>query len=305
MPATRHAPLRLPAALRKKRSAADLRAMKTLMRGGALNTVCEEARCPNIGECFSSGTATFMILGDTCTRRCHFCAVHTGRPKPPDPEEPRRLAEAAAALGLSHIVITSVDRDDLPDLGAAHFAACIRAVHERLPNAEVEILTPDFKGRRDLLDVVLEAAPEVFNHNIETVERLYRKVRPQSRFEVTCSVLEHVARAGHPAVKSGLMVGLGESDAEVFETLERLRDLGVHIATIGQYLRPSLEHWEVQRYVDDATYARYVEHGRALGLSHVFAGPFVRSSYHAREAASAHRRSGGGPRPSRELPVVP
>jgi lipoyl synthase len=289
MPSTHDAPLRLPEALRRKRSARDLSAVKALLRTGGLHTVCEEARCPNIGECFSSGTATFMLLGDTCTRRCHFCAVKTGRPLPPRPEEPRELAEAAAKLGLSHVVLTSVDRDELEDCGANHWASCITAVKERLPGADVEVLTPDFKGRTELLDVVLAARPDVFNHNIESVARLYRQVRPQSRFETTCSVLRYAAERGHPAVKSGLMVGLGERDDEVLATLDTLRELGVHIVTIGQYMRPSLKHWEVARWVSDDSYARYLEHGRSLGFSHVFAGPFVRSSYHAREAATAHR----------------
>ena len=304
MPATSHAPLRLPPELRKARSSADTRSIKQRMRRGHLHTVCEEARCPNIGECFASGTATFMILGDTCTRRCHFCAVKTGRPLPPNPAEPEELAQAAADMELSHVVITSVDRDDLPDLGAAHFAACIRAVKQRLPDADVEILTPDFKGHPELIDVVLEAAPDVFNHNIETVARLYRKVRPQSHFEVTSSLLRYVAAAGHPAVKSGLMVGLGETDDEVCETLDLLSELGVHIATLGQYLRPSMKHWEVMRYVSEDSYARFVEHGKSAGLTHVFAGAFVRSSYHAREATQAHRNQGYSQTAGRALPVV-
>jgi lipoyl synthase len=282
MPATRDAKLRLPEHLRRKRSARDLAAVKTLLRAGGLHTVCEEARCPNIGECFSSGTATFMILGDTCTRRCHFCAVATGRPLPPRDEEPEELAAAAERLDLKHVVVTSVDRDELPDCGALHWARCIRALRERLPHADVEVLTPDFKGRPELLDTVLEAGPHVYNHNIESVARLYRQVRPQSRFETTCAVLKHAASSGHPAVKSGLMVGLGETDDEVLQTLDTLRELGVHIVTIGQYMRPSLAHWEVDRWVTEESYARFVEHGRALGFTHVFAGPFVRSSYHAR-----------------------
>lgn len=304
MPSTKHAPLRLPEHLRRPRSARQLAPVKALLRESQLHTVCEEARCPNIGECFSSGTATFMILGDTCTRRCHFCNVKTGRPLAPDPREPEQLAEAAATLGLSHVVITSVDRDELPDLGAAHWAACIRAVKERLPDAAVEVLTPDFKARMELVDVVLEAGPDVFNHNIETVERLYKKVRPQSRWEATSAVLRHVAARGHPAVKSGMMVGLGESDDEVLATLEHLRSLGVHIATIGQYMRPTLSHWEVARYVDEASYARFRDHGAALGFTHVFAGPFVRSSYHAREAAAEHQRR-ASPSTRRALSVIP
>lgn len=290
MPRTEHAPLRLPEHLRKKRGGTEgRRELKRLLRDSALNTVCEEARCPNIGECFSSGTATFMILGDTCTRRCHFCSVKTGRPLAVDPGEPARLADAAARLNLRHVVLTSVDRDDLKDCGAHHWAACIRAVKERMPHAQVEILTPDFKGKEELYDVVLEAAPDVFNHNIETVERLYRKVRPQSRWETTSHLLETVAKRGHGAVKSGLMVGLGETDDEVMRTLDHLRALGVHIATIGQYMRPSLQHWEVARYVDDDSYDRFRAYGEQLGFTHVFAGPFVRSSYHAAEAAAAHR----------------
>ncbi|MFZ9888060.1 MAG: lipoyl synthase [Myxococcota bacterium] len=289
MPQTENAPLRLPPELRRPRSARQLSEVKALLRRSRLVTVCEEARCPNIGECFSRKTATFMILGDTCTRRCHFCNVKTGRPGEPDVDEPRALAEAAASLGLDHVVITSVDRDELEDCGADHWAACIRAVKDRLPSAEVEILTPDFKGRPELIDRVLAAGPSVFNHNIETVSRLYRKVRPQSRWETTCEVLRYVATSGHPAVKSGLMVGLGETDDEVLETLRTLRELGVHIVTIGQYMRPTLRHWEVDRYVDEARYERYREYGEELGFTHVFAGPFVRSSYHAKEAAFAHR----------------
>lgn len=288
------ASLRLPESLRKRLgSTLEKERVHALMRQRGLSTVCEEARCPNIGECFSSGTATFMILGDRCTRRCHFCNVTTGRPRPIDEAEPEKLAEAAAALGLQHVVITSVDRDELEDKGAHHWARCIRAVKERLPDSTVEVLVPDFGGSLALADVVLDAGPHVFNHNLETVERLYRAVRPQSRWEHTKGLLAHAARraslhGGHPAVKSGLMVGLGETDDEILATLDVMRDLGVHIATIGQYLRPSLKHQAVSRYVDDATYARYRAHGESLGLTHVFAGPFVRSSYHAAEAKRAH-----------------
>jgi lipoic acid synthetase len=293
MPCTTDAPLRLPESLRKNRgSALERRRVHAIMRQGGLHTVCEEARCPNIGECFQSGTATFMILGDTCTRRCHFCAVSTGRPRPVDPDEPEKLADAAASLALSHVVITSVDRDDLKDTGAAHWAACIRAVKARLPNATVEILTPDFKGKEELIDVVLDARPDVFNHNMETVERLYKGVRPQSSWSVTTGLLRYVAAAGHPAVKSGIMVGLGENDDEVRATLDTMRGLGVHIATIGQYLRPSLKHHAVERYVDDASYASFIAHGEGLGFTHVFAGAFVRSSYHAAEAHRAHEARG-------------
>ncbi len=292
MPATENAPLRLPPALRKQRGLAQhTDPVRALMRAQGLSTVCEEARCPNQGECFSAATATFMILGDRCTRRCHFCNVRTGRGVSPDAGEPARLAEAAAGLGLAHVVITSVDRDDLEDRGARHFAACIGAVRARLPAATIEVLTPDFGGDPALVDVVLAAAPDVFNHNLETVARLYQRVRPQSTWRHTTGVLAHAARAGHGAVKSGIMVGLGETDDEVLGTLELMRELGVHIATVGQYLRPTRAHWPVDRYVDEPSFERFAAHGRAVGLSHVFAGPFVRSSYHAHEAHRAHRAS--------------
>lgn len=316
---TKNAPLRLPSWLRKDRRAASLRSdIHTTMRTRGLHTVCEEARCPNIGECFSSGTATFMILGDTCTRRCHFCAVGSGRPKPIDDDEPHKLAEAAAQMKLSHVVITSVDRDDLPDYGANHFARCITAVKQALPSATVEILTPDFKGKPHLIDVVLAAHPDVFNHNIETVERLYKEVRPQSHWHVTVGVLKYVAASGHPAVKSGMMVGLGESDEEILQTLDLLRETGVHIATIGQYMRPSMKNWSVDRYVEEEAYQKYIAHGTQLGFTHVFAGPFVRSSYHAAEAHRAHREhhenhehhentqlQNAAPRRAFSLPVLP
>ena len=288
MPATAHAPLRLPEHLRKRMgTSADRSRVHALLRASGLSTVCEEARCPNIGECFSSGTATFMILGDRCTRRCHFCNVTTGRPRPIDPEEPDHLAAAASALGLTHVVITSVDRDELKDKGAHHWAACIRAVKKI--GATVEILTPDFAGDRALIDVVLDAAPDVFNHNMETVERLYQSVRPQSSWAVTTSLLRYIGEQGHAAVKSGIMVGLGEDDDEVVATLELMRGLGVHIATVGQYLRPSSAPWAVHRYVDDASWDRFTAAGVRLGFTHIFAGPFVRSSYHAKEAQHQHQ----------------
>ncbi|MCC7071347.1 MAG: lipoyl synthase [Deltaproteobacteria bacterium] len=288
--------MRLPPALRKQRGLAQhTDPVRALMRAQGLSTVCEEARCPNLGECFGAATATFMILGDRCTRRCHFCNVRTGRGAPPDVEEPQRLADAAAQLGLRHVVITSVDRDDLEDRGAAHFAACIAAVRTGVPGATIEVLTPDFGGDARHIDVVLAAAPDVFNHNLETVERLYRQVRPQSSWQHTTGLLAHVARAGHRAVKSGIMVGLGEDDDEVVATLDRMRELGVHIATVGQYLRPTRTHWTVARYLEEPSWQRFVAHGRAIGLSHVFAGPFVRSSYHAREAHLAHRAASASP----------
>ena len=283
---TDNAPLRLPEPLRRtilNRHGPETVAIKRVMRARGLSTVCEEARCPNLGECFASGTATFMILGDRCTRRCHFCAVSTAKPLAVDAHEPHKLAAAVAEMGLRHVVITSVDRDDLADKGAHHWAACVRAVKDT--GAHVEILTPDFGGDLALADVVLAAGPHVFNHNLETVQRLYQAVRPQSRWEHTTALLRHVASSS--VAKSGIMVGLGESDAEVRETLQVMRELGVQIATIGQYLRPSLAHWPVARYVDDAAFAGYRAHGEALGIAHVFAGALVRSSYHAAEALRA------------------
>jgi lipoic acid synthetase len=304
MPSTPDPPLRLPERFRKHTGTTAERArVHALMRAGGLSSVCEEARCPNIGECFRSGTATFMILGDRCTRRCGFCNVTTGRPRPPDPAEPAELARAVVALGLNHVVLTSVDRDDLRDKGAHHWADCIRAVKEAVApvGGTVEILVPDFAGDHALVDVVLAAGPDVFNHNMETVERLYKPVRPQSSWTTTLGVLRYVAASGHPAVKSGIMVGLGEDDDEVRATLVTMRGLGVHIATIGQYLRPTLKHWPVARYVDDATFDGWRDFGAGLGFTHVFAGPFVRSSYHAAEAHREHARSSS---PRRSLPVL-
>jgi lipoyl synthase len=309
MHATKDTPLRLPESFRKKFGAtAQRQRVHALMRGSGLSTVCEEARCPNIGECFASGTATFMILGDRCTRRCHFCNVTTAKPRAIDPDEPAKLVHVATELGLSHVVVTSVDRDELADKGAAHWAACIRALKQGIPHATVEVLTPDFAGRKELIDIVLAAGPDVFNHNMETVPRLYRQVRPQSSWETTLGVLRHVADSGHPAVKSGIMVGLGETDDEVLATLDIMREQGVHIATIGQYLRPTLKHWPVDRYVSDEAYERYRRHGEGRGFTHTFAGPFVRSSYHAAEAHAAHTahedKVGGSRSAHRSLPIV-
>jgi lipoic acid synthetase len=274
--------LRLPEEFRKKLGSMKTRGdVHRVLRGQKLHTVCEEARCPNIGECFESKTATFMILGDRCTRRCHFCSVKTGRGLAPDVDEPANLVQAISTLGLDYAVITSVDRDDLPDAGAGHFAACIRRIKSDLPHVTVELLTPDFKGNTSFINTVLDAKPDVWGHNIETIERLYRQVRPQSRFETTCEVLRYVAE--RVQTKSGMMVGLGEEDDEVCTNLHLLKSLGVEVVTIGQYLRPSLKNWPVSRYVDAASYARFVHEGKALGLRKVFAGPFVRSSYHAKE----------------------
>ena len=255
-----------------------------------LNTVCKEARCPNIYECWGEhGTATFMILGDVCTRRCGFCAVTSGRPAPGvDADEPRHVAEAVGAMGLSHAVITSVDRDDLPDGGAAHFAAVIEAIHQQNPETAVEVLTPDFRGVPEALDLVLQARPEVFSHNMETVPRMYRQARPGSRYERSLELLSEAAqrRDSHRfagRVKTGIMVGLGETDDEVFETIRDIRGSGVEILTVGQYLQPTSRHLPVDRWVHPDIFERYADFARRLGFAHCESGPLVRSSYHAHE----------------------
>ena len=279
--------LRLPDFLRRPIGKGEqVQSVKRLMRKGSLNTVCEEARCPNLPECFSHKTATFMIMGKDCTRACSFCAVGTARPVALDPNEPEAVAEAAAELGLKHVVITSVNRDDLPDGGAAHMRATVEAVHRALPHADVEVLAPDFMGDLEATSLVAEAAGlAVYNHNIETVPRLYSRVRHKARYERSLRVLKHLAdNHPHLKVKSGLMVGLGEEREEVFALMEDLRDHGVHIITIGQYLRPSLKHMPVAAYITEEEYEGYRARGLLLGVEHVFAGPFVRSSYNAAEA---------------------
>jgi lipoyl synthase len=255
-----------------------------------LHTVCQEARCPNIYECWGEhGTATFMILGDICTRRCGFCAVTSGRPNPgADPREPEHVAEAVSVMGLKHAVITSVDRDDLPDGGARHFAEVIGAVHRRRPGTAVEVLTPDFRGVPEALDIVLGAAPEVFSHNIETVPRMYRKARPGSRYDRSLGLLADAARrrdAGEYAgrIKTGIMIGIGETPGEIYETLRDIRGAGVEILTIGQYLQPTPKHLPVDRWVHPDEFAAYRDHALALGFDHCESGPLVRSSYHAHE----------------------
>jgi lipoic acid synthetase len=261
------------------------------MRGLALHTVCEEARCPNIGECWNSGTATFMILGDVCTRACGFCAVKTGLPaRPPDPAEPGRVADAVARMGLQHAVITSVNRDDQRDGGAAIFAACIREIRARVPACAVEVLIPDFKGDWSALQAVIDARPDVLNHNTETVPRLYRRVRPGARFERSLELLRRSKEAGL-LTKSGIMVGLGEEWEEVEETLRAIRSAGTDVLTVGQYLRPSRDHLPLERYWTPEEFDRIREIGLALGYRHVESGPLVRSSYHAER----HVGPGAGP----------
>jgi lipoic acid synthetase len=287
-------PVRAPHWIREKRlRLSQLHEVKGLMRRHALNTVCEEARCPNRGECFSRGTATFLLLGEICTRACGFCHIATGRPLPVDPLEPERVATAARQMGLRFVVLTSVDRDDLPDGGAGHFAATIAAVRRLESSPGIEVLTPDFRGRFDSVRVVVEAAPDVFNHNVETVPRLYPRARRGASLDRSIGILS-AAKILNPALttKSGLMVGLGERETEVLELLANLREAFVDIVTIGQYLRPSRENLPVEEYVLPEVFDRYREAGESLGFRHVFAGPFVRSSYRAEEALAAANGEG-------------
>jgi len=263
--------------------------IKQILREHRLHTVCEEASCPNIGECFGKGTATFMIMGDKCTRRCPFCDVGHGRPDPLDEQEPENLARTIAALRLSYVVITSVDRDDLRDGGAAHFVACIQCVRELSPATRIEILTPDFRGRDDrALQVLTAAPPDVMNHNLETVPRLYKEARPGSDYAFSLNLLKKF-KALHPQVptKSGLMVGLGETDEEILEVMRDMRAHGIDMLTIGQYLAPSGHHLPVRRYVHPDTFAMFEREAAAMGFSHAAVGAMVRSSYHADQQAHA------------------
>jgi lipoic acid synthetase len=266
--------------------------VKKLIHGQSLHTICEEARCPNIAECWGRGTATFQILGDTCTRACRYCYVHSGRPEhPPDPLEPLRLAHAAAEMQLKHVVVTSVDRDDIPDKGAGHYAATIRALKRKLPEASIEVLTPDFLDyEEEALRIVLAERPEVFNHNIETVRRLHPRMRgAKASYEKALRLLARAkAVADYPVLtKSGIIVGLGETNDEVVETLRDLRKHGVDVVTIGQYLQPSAKHTTIDRWVHPDEFRWFREQGEALGFGSVFAGPLVRSSYRADEQRHA------------------
>ncbi len=260
-----------------------------------LNTVCVSAKCPNRGECFSSGTATFLIMGDACTRGCRFCAVETRTPEPLDADEPRRVAEAARRMELAHVVITTVTRDDVSDGGAAHFVAVIEALREAVPDATLEVLTSDFAGRLESVDVVAAARPDVFNHNLETVPRLYAHVRPGADYARSLKVL---ARAGETApdmpTKSGLMLGLGETEGEVLSVIADLLENGVTLLTLGQYLRPSAAHLPVVRFVEPAVFARLGRTARAMGFASVASSPFVRSSYHAGEMLGESAGEGAG-----------
>ncbi len=279
---------RIPAFARKKYNIGELADVKARLRELGLHTVCESARCPNIGECFKKPTATFMILGEICTRRCGFCSVKKGVAKPPDPEEPANIAVAADRLGLRHAVITSVTRDDLPDGGAGQFEAVIRILKKDFPQMVVEVLTPDFGGDETALRKVMEVGPHIFNHNLETVPRLYPRVRPQAVYERSLDVLRK-ARAIRPDAytKSGIMVGLGETEDEVVSVMRDLRGVGCGLLTIGQYLRPSKENLPVAEYVSPEKFEKYADAGKRMGFLSVASAPFVRSSYNAEEVFSA------------------
>lgn len=253
-----------------------------LMRGKQLHTVCEEARCPNLGECWGRGTATFMILGDVCTRSCGFCAVKTGRPTVLDTDEPRRVADAVASMKLRHVVITSVNRDELEDGGASIFAETIRQIRICEPKCRIEVLIPDFKGERMAMDILVDAAPDVLNHNLETVPRLYSVVRPQAKYERSLEVLKYFKERGL-VTKTGVMVGIGEKPEEVVEVMKDIRKSDVDILTVGQYLQPTKEHLPIDRYVTPDEFAMYKSSGLEMGFKYVESGPLVRSSYHADE----------------------
>ena len=256
--------------------------LRRLMRTKELHTVCEEAHCPNMAECWGAGTATFMILGDTCTRSCGFCAVKTGRPGTVDLDEPARVGDAVAKMSLGHAVVTSVNRDELPDGGASIFAATIREIRRQSPGTTVEVLIPDFLGKPEALDAVLDARPEVLSHNVETVPRLYSRVRPQARYERSLGVLKRISEHGDGIVcKTGIMVGLGETSAEVLATMRDIVARGAHVLTVGQYLRPSSMHLPIERYWAPEEFAALRDAGMAMGYRHVESGPLVRSSYHA------------------------
>jgi len=277
---------RLPEWLKKRvPSPLTVNLVNDMMRESKLNTVCESARCPNIGECWSKKTATFMILGDICTRNCGFCAIKVGRPEALDKDEPRRVAEAAKEMGLKHVVVTSVARDEMADEGSGHFADTIRALRAAIPGVIVEVLTPDFKGKRWCIRRVVEAHPDIYNHNIETVERLSPVVRPQAKYERTLDLLRAVTNMD-PTIhtKSGIMLGLGETHEEVLQTLRDLREVGVSAVTIGQYLRPTTDkHLPVVEYVHPDQFAEYERIGDEMGFLFVASGPFVRSSYNAQD----------------------
>ncbi len=269
----------------------EVQRIKDILRKNKLSTVCEEASCPNLGECFSGGTATFMIMGDICTRRCPFCDVGHGKPNPLDPQEPAHLAQAIAEMRLRYVVITSVDRDDLRDGGAQHFADCIAESRARSPSLQVEILVPDFRGRmQPAIEALSVVPPDVFNHNLETVPRLYREARPGANYKWSLKLLsEYKARNTGVPTKSGLMVGLGETKEEMFQVLDDLREHHVDMLTIGQYLQPSREHLPVDRFVHPDEFQEYADYGHGIGFKQVASGPLVRSSYHADKQARGEK----------------
>ena len=281
-------PPRFPPWMRKRLNFSDeTHRVKALMREKRLHTVCEEARCPNLFECWSKPTATFMILGDTCTRKCGFCAIATGKPSGVDPLEPENVADAAAQMALRHVVVTSVDRDDLPDKGANQFVETVAALRRRLPGASVEILTPDFLGNRSAIERVIGAGADIYNHNIETVPRLYRSARLGADYPWSLKLLRWVADAGISLAKSGIMVGLGEKKEEVREVMRDLRDAGCRILTLGQYLQPTPAHLPVEEFVHPDDFADYERVGLEMGFDYVSAGPFVRSSFNAESVYEA------------------
>ena len=286
-----HEALRKPEWIRVKAGSPGTRfyEIKDILRKNRLVTVCEEASCPNIGECFGHGTATFMIMGDKCTRRCPFCDVGHGRPDPLDAQEPNNLSQTVAALRLKYVVITSVDRDDLRDGGAQHYMDCIRRIREQSPGTQIEILVPDFRGRDDkALDILQNALPDVMNHNLETVPRLYRQARPGADYAFSLNLLQKFkARFPHIPTKSGLMVGLGETDEEILEVMRDMRAHQIDMLTIGQYLAPSSSHLPVKRYVHPDTFRMFEEQARDMGFRHAAVGALVRSSYHADRQAQA------------------
>jgi lipoyl synthase len=276
--------LRKPEWIRMKvPDSARFQEIKKVLRENNLHTVCEEASCPNIGECFSGGTATFMILGDICTRRCPFCDVAHGKPLPPDVNEPENLARTIAQMGLKYVVITSVDRDDLKDGGAQHFVDCIQAIRQHSPHIKIEILVPDFRGRLDIaLEILRKAPPDVMNHNLETVPRLYKQARPGSDYQNSLNLLKTFSDMyPHIPTKSGLMLGLGETDEEILAVMQDLRNHQVNMLTLGQYLQPSVHHLPVMRYVEPTTFAHLKDQADRMGFENAASGPMVRSSYHA------------------------
>lgn len=283
-----NAPLRLPEWVKRSvLNTTENRETRLILKEQKLNTICESGRCPNKGECWAKGTATFMLMGSLCTRTCRFCAVNKGLPAPLEEDEPERIATAAAKMGLRHVVLTSVNRDDLPDQGANHFARTITAIKAAIPGVAVEVLTPDFQGRRDALEIVLAAYPVVYNHNVETVPRLYKRVRPGSKYDRSLKVLAMAKEITKDVpTKSGLMLGVGETFDEVREVMRDLRAIDCDFLTLGQYLRPTRDQLPVKRYVEPAEFDELAAYGWEIGFKMVHAGPLVRSSYHAEELAS-------------------